>query len=54
MAGAYKAISTEALEIETHTQLINIAVKSRVARTMLNIGASQARHVIEKETKRIR
>jgi hypothetical protein len=53
MAGAYKATLTEALKIETHTQLIDIALKSRVARTILNIGVSQARYVIEKKIKRI-
>jgi hypothetical protein len=54
IAGAYKATSTEALEIETHTQPIDITLEDRVARTMLRIGASHARHVIDKETKKIR
>jgi hypothetical protein len=54
VAGAYRATSTEALEIETHTQPIDIALESKVARTVLRIGASQARHVIEGDTKKIR
>jgi hypothetical protein len=54
MAEAYKAILIKALKIETYTQLIDIVLKSRVARIILNIGASQAKYVIEKKTKRIR
>jgi hypothetical protein len=54
VAGAYKATSTEALKIETYTQPIDIALEDRVARTILRIGASRARHVIEGNTKRIR
>ena len=54
VAGAYRATSTEALEIETHTQPIDIALEGRVARTMLRIGASHARHVIEGDTEKIR
>jgi hypothetical protein len=53
VAGAYKVTLTEALEIETHTELINIILEDRVARTMLRIGASHARRVIDKETKKI-
>jgi hypothetical protein len=54
MAEAYKAILTEALKIETYTQPIDIALKGKLARIILNISASQARYVIEKKTKRIR
>jgi hypothetical protein len=54
VAGAYKATSTEALEIDTHTQPINIALEGRVARTMLRMGGSHARYVTDKETKKIR
>jgi hypothetical protein len=54
VAGAYKATSTEALEIETYTQPIDIVLEDRVAKTMLRIGALHARHVIEGDTKRIR
>jgi hypothetical protein len=54
VAGAYKATSTETLKIETHTQLIDIALENKVAKTILRIGASHARHVIEGNTKRIR
>jgi hypothetical protein len=53
VAGAYKATSTEALEVETHTQPIDIAPEGRVVRTMLHMGASHARHVADKETKKI-
>src|SRR2546429_155206 len=34
--------------------LCDIALEGRVARTMLRIGASHARHVVDKETKKIR
>jgi ribosomal protein L44E len=54
VAGAYKATLTEALEIEIYTQPIDIALEDRVAKTILRIGASHARHVIEGDTKRIR
>jgi hypothetical protein len=54
VAGAYKVTSTEALEVETHIQPIDIALEGRVARTMLRMGASHARHVTDKETKKIR
>jgi hypothetical protein len=36
------------------TQPIDIALEGKVARTMLRIGASQARHMIDKEIKKIR
>jgi len=54
VTGACKATSTEALEVETPTQPIDIALEGRVARTMLRTGASYVRHVADKETKKIR
>ena len=54
VAGAYRAILIEALEVEIYTQLIDIALEGRVARIMLRIGASYARYMIEGDTKKIR
>jgi hypothetical protein len=37
-----------------YTQPIDITLEGRVARSMLRIGTSQARHIVNKETKKIR
>jgi hypothetical protein len=54
VAETYKAILTKALKIETHTQLIDIILKDKMARIILRISASHARYVINKKIKKIR
>jgi hypothetical protein len=53
VAGAYKATLTEALEVKTHTKLINIVLEGRVTRIIIRINALYTRHMINKEIKKI-
>jgi hypothetical protein len=54
ITGAYRATATEALEIETHTLPMDILLETHVAKTMLRLGESQAKGVVERFIKRIR
>jgi hypothetical protein len=54
IAGAYRATSTEAVEIETYIQPIDIYLDGLVAKTVLRTCASQASKVAEDATRRIR
>jgi hypothetical protein len=54
ITGAYKATVIEALEIETHILLIDIALETITAKTMLRLGTSAANSEVEKTIKRIR
>jgi hypothetical protein len=51
---AYKATLTEALKIETYTQLIDIALKDKIAKIILRIGVSHVRYIIKGDIKKIR
>jgi hypothetical protein len=50
----YKATATEAVEIETYVQPINIFMNGLVTKAMLRTCASQASRVIEEANRRIR
>jgi hypothetical protein len=54
ITGAYRATSTEAVEIETYIQPIDIYLDGLVAKTVLRTYASQANTVAEEATRRIR
>jgi len=54
VTGAYKATTTEALEIETHTLPMDIFLDKMVARSTLRTGATQVKAVVDAATKRIR
>jgi hypothetical protein len=54
ITGSYRAAATEAVEVETYIQPIDIFMDGLVAKATLRTCASQASHIIEAATSRIR
>jgi hypothetical protein len=52
--GAYRATSTEALEVETNVEPIDIFLETQVAKTMLRLCEKPAGSVVQRLTRKIR
>src|SRR5271155_5035813 len=54
ITGAYRATSTEALEIETFTAPLDLYAEQQVAKTTLRLHATHTRNEREKQIERLR